>query len=249
MAGALVANRRVRQRRAGGANRPRWRELQKSTPISSACIDPAGRTRPPTGLRRSIRSHLRPPRADHRTKNVGETVETIDQISTPASSSRASRAAAVGRRGGNAQSRSNQFAGAEDVKLHAVEIVRNAGAGVLRGGAAEREGLVAHEHRRARRALGRQDGAVAEGQARRRRADVGGQRVVGPRQHQDERVVVHGQPRARHRLSQHARPPLRRRRVRRAAQISPRARLLTDPPARRAGTLGGTPSTGSRSVW
>ena len=39
----------------------------------------------------------------------------------------------------NAQSRSNQFAGAEDVKLHAVEIVRNAAAPVYYEAALQNE--------------------------------------------------------------------------------------------------------------
>ena len=149
MRGALVANRRVRQSAAlskqhwtplGG-----WRELAKLIKCVGVHFYPSirGLERHSSRDNSPYTAHTRPPtpRRPPNRKMSRRPSETIDQISDvrqllegfacgpPPSDVEAA----------NAQSRSNQFAGAEDVKLHAVEIVRNAAAPVYYEAALQNE--------------------------------------------------------------------------------------------------------------
>ncbi len=151
MAGALVANRGVRQSAVLSAAAPNgvqcgWRELaNKLIKCVGVQFYPSirGLERHSSRDNSPYTAHTRPPtpRRPPNRKMSRRPSETIDQISDvrqllegfacgpPPSDVEAA----------NAQSRSNQFAGAEDVKLHAVEIVRNAAAPVYYEAALQNE--------------------------------------------------------------------------------------------------------------
>ena len=152
----------------------------------------------------------------------------------------------------NAQSRSNQFAGAEDVKLHAVEIVRNAAAPVYyeaalqnekgssltsTGALAVRSGAKTGRSPKDKRVVAEptSEANVWWGPVNIKMSEssfmVNRERAIDYLNTRDRLFVVDACAAPR----KLARPCSRN--------------SLSDPPARRAGTLGGTSSTGSRFVW
>ena len=263
MPGALVANRGVRQ--SAALSKPHWtplggwRELAKLIKCVGVHFYPSirGLERHSSRDNSPYTAHTRPPtpRRPPNRKMSRRPSETIDQISDvrqllegfacgpPPSDVEAA----------NAQSRSNQFAGAEDVKLHAVEIVRNAAAPVYyeaalqnekgssltsTGALAVRSGAKTGRSPKDKRVVAEptSEANVWWGPVNIKMSEssfmVNRERAIDYLNTRDRLFVVDAC----------AAP---RKFVRSRARATP---SLTRPLAA-AGTLGGTPSTGSRSVW